>query len=432
MGSNNTQTRFRVLKIDRTETKDLVVVDDKVEYNQLEIHDMLNRLVQGNRKGKSTQSALKRSISAFGVLGFVRFLEGYFLILITKRRRVAQIGHHVLYKVMDTSMVYIPSDHDKAGSEEAKYQKIFQNVDLSSNFYFSYSYDLSHTLQYNMCPFSEPKVEVADGQTTWESTIKNDSSDSSKREIRRNKPCKKFIWNEYLLKDVDLHPDWLLYITHGFISQSKIGVFGKPLYLTLIARRSQKYAGTRFLKRGANVDGDVGNEVETEQIVHDSSISSFEKGRFTSFVQMRGSVPSHWSQDVSTMVPKPLIQMDIVDPYHRTAGLHFNQLLSRYGSPIIVLNLVKKRERRMHESVLSNEFINLITYLNQFIPPAHALQHISFDMACINKLKDVSVMNKLSEIAGYCLRQTGIFRSWPCLSNTSAGGHKFPDGSTLR
>lgn len=31
-----------------------------------------------------------------------------------------------------------------------------------------------------------------------------------------------------------------------------INVYGKPLYVTLIARRSNKYAGTRFLKRGTN------------------------------------------------------------------------------------------------------------------------------------------------------------------------------------
>lgn len=29
---------------------------------------------------------------------------------------------------------------------------MFQNVDLSSNFYFSYSYDITHTLQYNLTP----------------------------------------------------------------------------------------------------------------------------------------------------------------------------------------------------------------------------------------------------------------------------------------
>ena len=31
-----------------------------------------------------------------------------------------------------------------------------------------------------------------------------------------------------------------------------INVYGRPLYLTLIARRSNEFAGTRFLKRGLN------------------------------------------------------------------------------------------------------------------------------------------------------------------------------------
>ena len=62
------------------------------------------------------------------------------------------------------------------------------------------------------------------------------------------------------------------------------------------------FLGTRFLKRGANKNGDVANEVETEQILVDSSISSFEKASVTSFVQIRGSVPGNWSQDTTTMV----------------------------------------------------------------------------------------------------------------------------------
>ncbi|CAG2179630.1 unnamed protein product, partial [Oppiella nova] len=41
IGSNNTQTRFRVLKIDRTEAKELNVIDDKLEYNQQEIRELL-------------------------------------------------------------------------------------------------------------------------------------------------------------------------------------------------------------------------------------------------------------------------------------------------------------------------------------------------------------------------------------------------------
>ena len=69
-------------------------------------------------------------------------------------------------------------------------------------------------------------------------------------------PNYKFVWNSYLLKPVEsvFHSDWILFIIHGFIGQSNISIFGKSFYLTLIARRSNKFAGTRFLKRGANFE----------------------------------------------------------------------------------------------------------------------------------------------------------------------------------
>lgn len=54
--------------------------------------------------------------------------------------------------------------------------------------------------------------------------------------------------------------------------------------------------------------GDVANEVETEQIVHDASVMSFTAGSYSSYVQVRGSVPLYWSQDISTMMPKPPIR----------------------------------------------------------------------------------------------------------------------------
>ena len=357
-------------------------------------------------------------MSAFGIVGFVRFLEGFYLILITKRRRVAQLGHHSIYKIEDTHMIYIPSEVDKSNSDEIKYYKMFQNIDLSSNFYFSYSYDLSHTLQYNMSPtvLHNNKTDSQDSyerHTIWEknSSLENETKAEPYSGGVRTKPNYKFVWNQYLLKWVDLHSDWVLHICHGFVAQNNITVFGRPIHLTLIAKRSQKFAGTRFLKRGANCEGDVANEVVTEQIVYDASVSSFTNGFFTSFVQMRGSIPSYWSQDISKMVPKPTIQLDIVDPFYEVAGRHFNQLLHSYGSPIIVLNLVKRRENKPHESVLSNELMATVSYLNQFLPPKHQIDYIGFDMARVNKLKDANVMTRLAEIAYYTLKQTGIFQS---------------------
>lgn len=97
----------------------------------------------------------------------------------------------------------------------------------------------------------------------------------------RTVPEWRYVWNAHLLGPVhsQLHPDWIVYVTHGFVDQSNMSVFGRSIYITVVARRSNRYAGTRFLKRGANCEGDCANEVETEQMVHDSMVSSLNTGR---------------------------------------------------------------------------------------------------------------------------------------------------------
>ena len=49
VGSNEEQTKFRVLKIDRTEPRELIIHDDKVVYNEREIRDLLTMIDVGNR-----------------------------------------------------------------------------------------------------------------------------------------------------------------------------------------------------------------------------------------------------------------------------------------------------------------------------------------------------------------------------------------------
>lgn len=72
-------------------------------------------------------------------------------------------------------------------------------------------------------------------------------------------------------------------------------------------------------------------------------------------MQMRGSIPGHWRQDMGKMVAKPAITVDLCDPYAETAAAHLRDLMRRYGSPVIVLNLVKQRERKKQERLLSEE-----------------------------------------------------------------------------
>lgn len=335
---------------------------------------------------------------------------------------MAVIGYHTIYKIEDTNMIYIPHESVRlVHPEEPRYVKMFQNIDLASNFYFSYSYDLTHTLQHNL---TDPKQFIPntqeftdfkfpeDNSNLLTSSLIQPNSEQSDYGIR-SKPHRKFVWNTHLLAraESELHPDWLLYITHGFIGQSNINVFGRSVYVTLIARRSCRYAGTRFLKRGANFQGDVANEVETEQMVHDSGVSSFSQSRFTSFVQMRGSIPGHWRQDMGKMVAKPAITMDLFDPYAETAGAHFNELLKRYGAPIIILNLVKQREKKKQERLLSDELSSAVKYLNQFLSPDHQIIYKTFDMARKNKGNNANVMGHLAEIAKNAVMRTGIFHN---------------------
>lgn len=84
------------------------------------------------------------------------------------------------------------------------------------------------------------------------------------------------------------------------------------------------------------IQGHVANEVETEQIVSEPLVTSFHIGsslgkssNYTSYVQIRGSIPLHWTQDTTNMSPRPPIESEFVDAYRSYVialliSLHFN------------------------------------------------------------------------------------------------------------
>lgn len=79
--------------------KELVIEHDGNQYSKSEMQTILNA-VDGDPKKKTTKSPqLKKLLMAFGLLGFVRFTQGYYMVLVTRRRKVAQIGGHIIYKV---------------------------------------------------------------------------------------------------------------------------------------------------------------------------------------------------------------------------------------------------------------------------------------------------------------------------------------------
>ena len=69
---------------------------------------------------------------------------------------------------------------------------------------------------------------------------------------------------------------WMLYLQVNLcLPLPELTVLGRVVFITLIARRSRHYAGVRYLKRGVNDEGNVANEVETEQIVNEALTTPF-------------------------------------------------------------------------------------------------------------------------------------------------------------
>ncbi|KAK6106560.1 hypothetical protein QQG55_24700 [Brugia pahangi] len=414
IGSNVSKTRYRLLKIGRLGMQTLDIAEVGQNYSKSDIMELLATVSEGssvvftqNEKqlaGVDRQKSLvERASDAFGLLGAVRFLEGYYLLVVTKARVVAMIGYHEIYKIEEVILIPLAVQGIPVNNpDELRYLKLFQSVDLSTDFYFSYIYDLSRTLQENVLGISGwSKYKQADKNET------NQFSDS------------KFIWNGYLLEPLRknaISEQWFIEVVHGYVGQQIIELPCSRLSLTLIGRRSVEYAGTRYLKRGANSRGQVANDVETEQIIWDTRSSpNFTTGKFSSFVQRRGSVPLIWSQDPATrgVVGKPVISIDINEPHAQTAAAHFRELRKKYGNPLVVMNLVKRRENRRHETLLHDQFLKAIKYLNIFLPKAERIAYLSFDVARCHKTGNV--LSKLEEIGLRCAVQHGWFQSFPPL-----------------
>ena len=55
---------------------------------------------------------------AYGILGFIKFLKGFYIIFITGKKKVAVIGRHKIYKVKDIKMIPLFRSITKDNLEE--------------------------------------------------------------------------------------------------------------------------------------------------------------------------------------------------------------------------------------------------------------------------------------------------------------------------
>ncbi|KAJ2741016.1 phosphatidylinositol-3,5-bisphosphate 5-phosphatase [Coemansia sp. BCRC 34301] len=406
IGSNESEGYYRVLRISRaTDNVCKMVNDDMVSHSRGSIQKLVASLLASGMR------LLVANVC--GILGFVRFTKGCYISLVARRKPVALLGGHYIYHVEDTRLISVAYRPERSETEE-KCIATFKNVDLTKNFYYSHSYDITHTLQKNVLLHSEP-------QRYYHSM---------------------FVWNYQLICNATqaIGCEWTLALIHGYVDQSKLSMFGRDVFVTLIARRSRIFAGVRYLKRGVNDAGYVANDVETEQIVNTMELTSFDMpyGRpfsnpyYTAYVQHRGSIPLFWSQETSGIAPKPPIEINVRDPYFVEAGRHFDSLFRRYGTPVIVLNLIKTKERAKRESLLGEEFSEGLHYLNQFLPRGKKIRYLAWDMSRAKKNRQEDVLAILEVIAEETLSLTGVFHNGTELYSNYLKRHHAGDQRPLR
>ncbi|KAK6775763.1 hypothetical protein RDI58_026764 [Solanum bulbocastanum] len=385
IGSDRNKQFFRVLKIDRMEPSDLNISEDPVVYPPQEVKSLLQRIAEGNR----ATGGLNFVAKVYGIAGCIKFLESYYLVLVTKRRQIGSICGHAIYSIDESQIITIPHvsvQTDVAHSKtELRYKKLLSSVDLTKDFFYSYTYPIMRSLQNNVLSMGEDGMPYDNI----------------------------FVWNSYLTHTIRSrckNTMWTIALVHGHFKQTRLSIFGKDFSVSLISRRSRHFAGTRYLKRGVNDHGRVANDVETEQIVLDEDSGSC-KGKMSSVVQMRGSIPLFWSQEASRFSPKPDIILQRYDPTYEATRLHFEDLARRYGNPIIILNLIKTVEKRPREMMLRREFANAVGYLNQILSEENHLKFIHWDFHKFAKSKSANVLAVLGGVASEALDLTGFYYS---------------------
>ncbi|KAK1414207.1 hypothetical protein QVD17_29948 [Tagetes erecta] len=380
IGRSKDRSVWRVLKIDRSEPTELNITEDPTTYTETECCDLLKRIHEGN---KST-GGLRFVYTCYGIVGFIKLLGPYYMLLITERRKIGVICGHAIYAVSKSEILAIPNPTVRPSvaysKNEYRYKKLLCSVDLTKDFYFSYSYHIMHSFQKNLSTHE-----------TGNETM--------------------FVWNKFLTSKIHSqlrNNHWTVQLVYGYFKQVKISIGEKDFKLTLIARRSRHYAGTRYLKRGVNEKGRVANDVETEQIVFED-VPEGCPVQISSVVQNRGSIPLFWSQETSRLNIKPDIILSKKDQKYEATRLHFENLTKRYGNPIIILNLIKTKEKKPRESLLRVEFANAIELINKDLPEEKRLKFLHWDLSKYSKNKSINVLALLGKVATYALNLTGFF-----------------------
>lgn len=273
---------------------------------------------------------------------------------------MGRLRGHMIYKVIATEFLPLRErplhDHD-----EDTYISLLKTLLRTGPMYFSYSLDITNSFQrQSQSDPSLPLWQRADDRFFWNRFIQTDLIDfrsgAGDGSAMRYGP------------QVGVDP-YILPVMFGFLRITSTKVKSTPFTFALITRRSRHRAGTRYLSRGIDEQGNVSNYNETEQVVilNDAvgGLAGYAGGQamtngrkdgngqdlqVLSFVQTRGSIPLYWAE-VNNLQYVPKLQIRRVESAVEAARKHFSEQIHFYGENYLV-NLVnqKGREDRMRKA----------------------------------------------------------------------------------
>lgn len=312
-----------------------------------------------NRSNGSFKTATRTSIQiqsdsspqrVFGIMGISQLKLDRYLLVITGRRNVGKVGRDDVFEATKVGVypMRLRSLSMVKDTEELAYIALIKAHLKTGPFYFSYTRDLTNSLQ---------------RQTTNASTSNADPLWARADE--------RFFWNRYLMSDLieyrrrtnDSNIDnYITPVIYGFVETRQSAIKGKPFNFVLISRRSRHRAGTRYFTRGIDGQGNVANFNETEQLVlldADSNSKIIDGQIQLSYVQTRGSVPAYWAE-VNDLKYKPRLRVFSQKDAAIAARLHFDQQIKFYGDQYCV-NLVNQKG---HELPVKRAFEDVVSQLN--------------------------------------------------------------------
>uniref|UniRef100_A0A6N2KDN3 SAC domain-containing protein n=1 Tax=Salix viminalis TaxID=40686 RepID=A0A6N2KDN3_SALVM len=237
--------------------------------------------------GESSVRPSKTSV-IYGVVGTIRLVVGTYMLVIISRKKVGEFLGFPVFRI--AAMKFLPCNEALKFStaqekrDEAYFMNLLKVVESTPGLYYSYETDITLNLQ--------RRCKLAEG---WMSKPIWKSADP------------RFVWNKSLLYE---------------LIEFKLKIKESSATVTLVSRRCTRRLGTRMWRRGANLEGDTANFIETEQLLE--------------LEGYRSSLLQFIILSIVDLSYRPSLRIISHEQTSNVVERHFHDLYQRYGDTMAV------------------------------------------------------------------------------------------------